>query len=124
MRTSFERTIGIGCDLVEVERIRKAVTRFGDRFLKRIFTEEELSYSLSKVNSFEHLAARFAAKEAVYKAVSSYTEEKVSWLDISVKNDQKGRPSVKLEFHPDIRVELSLSHTKSLAQAVAVAYLC
>jgi len=62
---------GIGTDIVDVGRIRKAVERWGDRFLKRVFTEAEVVYCLAKANPYPHLAARFAAKEAVMKALSS-----------------------------------------------------
>ena len=74
--------LGVGIDIIEIQRIIKSVERYGDRFLDKVYTTIELEYCLSKFNKFQHLAARFAAKEAVYKAVTSGWEQGISWQDI------------------------------------------
>jgi holo-[acyl-carrier protein] synthase len=107
--------IGIGIDLVENSRIEKLFKRFGKRFLNRIFSEEEISYSLSKRRAFEHLAARFAAKEAFFKA----SGRRYSFKEIVVGTDPLGKPFFsKLPF--SIKAHLSLSHTENLSIAVVV----
>ncbi|HKB89008.1 MAG TPA: holo-ACP synthase, partial [Opitutaceae bacterium] len=76
--------IGLGCDIIEVERIRGVLERQGERFLKRVFTDEEKAYCLSLKHPHKHLAARFAAKEAVSKAFSTGIGAELSWTSVSV----------------------------------------
>ncbi len=83
---------GIGIDIIEIDRIRKSIDRFGNRFLSKVFTEKELEYSLSKANKYQHLAARFAAKEAIAKALSFNGDRGFSWQDIEIVNRPNGRP--------------------------------
>lgn len=120
--------IGIGIDLVEVARVAKACERFGDRFLKRLFLAEEIGYCYGFSDPQPHLAARFAAKEAVSKAFGTGIGTRLSWLDIEVRNHISGQPYVLL--HGKGRdllrergassVHLSLSHTDKHAVAVAL----
>ena len=120
--------LGSGVDLVEIERIRSAVERHGERFLKRIFTPDEIRYSRSNRDFYPHLAARFAAKEAVVKAMGNGFRAPVSWRDIEVSKDIYGRPGIILHNHardilnvrnePDILV--SISHTKNYAIASVI----
>ena len=82
--------IGIGTDIVEVNRIRKSVEQYDERFLNKIFTEVELKYSMKKKNKFQHLAGRFAAKEAVSKAFGTGLSQGLSLQHIEVTNDDLG----------------------------------
>lgn len=115
----------IGVDIVEVERIEKSVARFGEHFLRRIYTDQELAYCQGRANS---LAARWAAKEAVAKALGTGIGN-VTWLDIEVVCDVSGRPSLQLhrtaaQKAAELGLEtwlLSLSHTESTAIAFVVA---
>lgn len=88
--------LGIGIDIIEIERIKESVDRFGDAFLNKIFTQTELDYSLSKKNKYQHLAARFAAKEAIAKALHSLGDEGFEWKNAEVYNEANGLPKVKL----------------------------
>ena len=118
--------IGIGTDIVEVERIKNSVEKFGEKFLNKIFTEVELQYSMKKKNKFQHLAGRFAAKEAIVKALSSCCDKGFNWKDMEIYNDTAGRPNVRLfgkfkEFaSSDKEVTISISHTENYATAVAL----
>lgn len=120
--------VGTGVDVVEVARIRAAIERFGDRFLARVFTPEEVRYCASKANSAERLAARFAAKEAGMKAVGTGLRHGVTWHDLEVVRQPGGRPELRLtgktaEFAARLgstRVHLSLSHTAEQAIAFVI----
>jgi holo-[acyl-carrier protein] synthase len=117
--------VGTGVDITEVARIKAAVERFGERFLRRVFTPEEVRYALSKANTAERLAARFAAKEAAMKAIGTGLRHGVTWHDVEVVRLPGGRPTLKLtgkaaEFAERLgckRIHLSLSHTQE--QAIA-----
>ena len=88
--------LGIGIDIIEIDRIKRSVENYGDNFLKKIYTQTELDYSLPRKNKYQHLAARFAAKEAIYKALSSDTDIIYSWHDVEIYNEINGLPKVKL----------------------------
>ncbi len=110
--------IGIGIDLIEVERVRKALDEH-PRFAERIFTAEEIRYSSGKKNAAQHLAARFAAKEAFFKALG----RRISWTDVGVVNLDSGRPVLEVNHAEALgfsRAHVSLSHLKTYAQAVVV----
>lgn len=119
--------VGMGTDLVEVERIRRVCERQGDRFLKRVFTEEELEYCLGMKYPHKHLAARFAAKEAVSKAFTTGIGAQLGWKSISVYKGKRDEPLVRLDDQAAAllaevgatHVWVSLTHTEQLAQAVA-----
>lgn len=116
---------GIGIDVIEINRVRETITRWGDRFLQKIFTENELRYCLARKNPHQHLAARFAAKEAVSKALSTGWSGVFRWQDVEVINDVTGKPEVRFLGHlgedlHDRRVHLSLSHADTVVVAVAV----
>jgi holo-[acyl-carrier protein] synthase len=115
---------GIGIDLLEVARIKKALDRWGERFLHRVFTQQERDYCKRKAHPEQSLAARFAAKEAVLKAIGTGLSGGISWTDIEVVNDQSGKPGVNLgekivQKIGKRKVLLSISHTKELAIAQA-----
>jgi len=110
--------MNIGVDIVEIDRIAKSVGNV--RFLQRVFTPEEVRYCRSKKLSAQHFAVRFAAKEAVWKAVG---EEKLLHKDIQVRNDQKGKPFIVFPSRFQKlarRVSVSLSHGRDYAVAMAV----
>jgi holo-[acyl-carrier protein] synthase len=88
--------VGLGIDLAEVERIEGAIRRFGERFLRRIYTEAEISYCQSRGNSFERFAGRFAAKEAAMKAIGTGWRRGVTWRDFEVTREVSGRPVMRL----------------------------
>ena len=119
--------IGLGCDLIEVERIRGVLAKHGDRFLKRIFTEEEQAYCNSVKYSHKHYAARWAAKEAVSKCFTTGIGEHLDWTSISVYHGSRKEPLVRLDAKATAllaeigatHVWLTLSHTDTHAMAVA-----
>src|SRR6266705_2088312 len=86
--------VGTGIDIAEVPRIAAAIERFGERFLRRIFTPGEIRYCDSKKNRIERYAARFAAKEAAVKAIGTGLRRGVSWQDFEVGREPGGRPTI------------------------------
>jgi holo-[acyl-carrier protein] synthase len=112
--------LGIGIDLIEVDRIRAAHQRWGERFLRKVFTESEAAYCLRKKDPYPSLAARFAAKEAGYKAFSQAGIHVVLWRSLHVERDNFGRPTLHLNDHEEIRTHLALTHTRGMAMATVV----
>jgi holo-[acyl-carrier protein] synthase len=88
--------IGIGYDMVEVTRIESVLSRWGSRFEERVFTARELAYCRSKKDQTRRLACRFAAKEAVFKALGTGWQNGVGWTDIEITNDDLGKPCIAL----------------------------
>lgn len=121
--------LGHGVDLAEVARIRRSVDRYGDRFLERVFTEAEREYAGDGPRRFERLAARFAAKEAVFKALGTGWAEGAGWTDIEAIREPSGKPMLVLhgKAHDMARAmgvkwwHLSLTHTKTMAMASVIA---
>lgn len=114
----------IGTDIVEVERIKQNITKHENRFLDKIFTEGEKEYCENKnVQKFQSYAVRFAAKEAIYKALSSYIKDEYTWKDFEILNEENGRPKVKIHVKiEDLEdLDISLSHCKEYAVAYAMA---
>lgn len=119
--------IGLGCDLIEVERIQAILAKHGERFLKRIFTEEEQAYCNTLKYSHKHYAARWAAKEAVSKCFTTGIGEHLDWTSISVYHGRRKEPLVRLDAKAAALLQavgathvwLTLSHTESHAMAVA-----
>ena len=115
--------IKCGVDIIEVSRIQKAIENLGDKFLNKTYTKKEIEYCESKGNSkYEHYAARFAVKEAAFKALSEEVKDKysISWKDIETLNDKNGRPKGEILFLNDSKVEnvdVSISHCKDYAVA-------
>lgn len=119
--------LGLGCDLVDVARVLAVIERQGERFIERVFTPAEQAYCADKARPGPYWAARFAAKEAVSKCFGTGIGAELGWLSIEVVHGQNGEPLVRLDaqgqsllarFGAD-RVLLSLSHTDTLAMAVA-----
>jgi holo-[acyl-carrier protein] synthase len=116
---------GIGVDIIDIPRIRAVAERWGDRFLQRVFTGSELRHCFAKLDPHQHLAARFAAKEAVSKALAIGWRGDFRWKDIEVVNDSSGRPHVhlhgRLEHHLESTVvHISLSHSDLHVVAMAI----
>lgn len=116
---------GIGCDLIEIERIEQSLEKYGQSFKDKVFTPHEQSYCDSKKNSAQHYAVRFAAKEAVAKALGCGFGAHLSFLDLEITQDENGKPHVLLsdnakKAHNNPKLHISLSHSKGFAQAVAL----
>lgn len=111
--------LGIGVDITEVKRLRQAVEKWGEAFLGRVFTKEELENAKSRGSLYQHLAGRFAAKEAVFKALG---DPKLVWKDVQILNDPEGRPHCKISNPKSkkIDVHISISHVKNYAVANAI----
>lgn len=119
--------LGLGCDTIEVERVRGVFERQGERFLRRVFTEEERRYCLGMKFPAKHLAARFAAKEAVAKAFTTGIGAELSWTSVSVAHGERRQPLVRLDEKGaallravgGTHVQLSIAHSDTVAMAVA-----
>ncbi len=118
--------VGIGIDVASIERMRAAIGRYGDRFVRRILTDKELELLASRVDPSEGIAARFAVKEAVYKALGGPKD--VFWHQIEVGRESSGAPCVELhrqaKAHADrlgvSRIFISITHDAGVAAAMAV----
>jgi holo-[acyl-carrier protein] synthase len=106
----------LGADIVEIARIRSLAKR-NPRFLKRVFSDEEIAYCRGKKLQWQHFAVRFAAKEAVWKAFGD--AKGLSYRDITVSRDERGRPWVNVKGKKAKSIKLSLSHSERYALAVA-----
>jgi holo-[acyl-carrier protein] synthase len=119
--------LGLGCDVIEIERVRGVLERQGERFVQRVFTEEERAYCFSHKAPDLHLAARFAAKEAVSKAFTTGIGAELGWRSISIYHGSRNEPLVRLDEKGQAllaqvgatHVFVSLSHTALVAMAVA-----
>jgi holo-[acyl-carrier protein] synthase len=111
--------IGTGVDITEVKRLRVAVEKWGDSFLGRVFTKKELENAKTRGSFYQHLAGRFAAKEAVFKALG---DDKLQWQDVEILNDKQGKPFCSILNGRDkkLDVHISISHVKNYAVASAI----
>lgn len=118
--------ISCGIDIIEVNRVKECIESLGEKFLNKIFTPLEIEYCNSKGQmKYQHFAARFAAKEAIFKAMSDLLEDKyeITWTDVEILNDEKGKPYVHFlnKSYPTIeQIDISLSHLKEYAVANCV----
>ena len=115
----------IGVDIAEVKRIEMAIDRWGDRFLKKVYTPSEIAFCEGRPNKFQSYAARFASKEAVSKCLGTGFRRGVHPNLIEIMDNEKSRPTVKLhgaavEFGQGRIIHLSLSHDRSMVVAMAV----
>lgn len=119
MPAKNQTILGNGIDIIEIERVEKAIERWGDHFLNHLFCAEEIKYAQRHKNPMQHYAGRFAAKEAILKAIGDNAH--VRWKDMKILNDQHGRPfcvySDKKFKH---QILLSISHTENYAVASAI----
>ena len=124
--------LGIGNDIVSVERIENLLDKFGERFIKKVFTKEERTRSLKKLKPAASLAKRFAAKEAAWKALGDEKQIGINWKDMEVRNNKSGKPFLELTgkaaeqlktLTPEnmvARIDLSLSDELLYAQAFVI----
>ncbi|MBU1726352.1 MAG: holo-ACP synthase [Candidatus Omnitrophica bacterium] len=111
--------IGTGVDITEVRRLEKAVERWGDAFLNRVFTVQELENAKKRGSFYQHLAGRFAAKEAIFKAIG---DPELNWKEVQIVNDASGKPLCEIlkAKHKKICALISISHVKNYAVANAI----
>jgi holo-[acyl-carrier protein] synthase len=121
--------IGVGVDLVDLERVARLLAHKGEHAMQKFFTDDERAYLATRPDPTGHAAARIAAKEAVYKALQSLEGARgVGWREIEVTRDGDGRPAIRLHGlaarlaaeHGGVRVQVSLTHSATAAGAVAV----
>lgn len=123
------QVLGIGTDITEIERVDRMLERHGDYFLRRVYTEAELAYCQGRKQAGQHFAGRWAAKEAILKAIGTGWIRGISWRDVEVLNEPSGKPIVKLHggalkvaSERGIRsVLISISHCECHAIAYATA---
>ena len=121
--------IGIGTDIIECERIGHMVEKHGEHFMNRVFTEDEVRYCTGRRNNDQHFAGRWAAKEAVLKALGTGWIAGITWQDVEIANEPSGRPIIRLHGgaaeiakEREIReVQISITHCQAYAVAFAVA---
>ena len=117
---------GIGTDIIEVERIAKQID--SNAFMKRVFTDHEIEYSMPKATKAQNLAARFAVKEAFFKALGTGMRDGMAFCDIEVVNNELGKPSIKLYGKTEkylekcnvCNIHVSLSHIEKYACAYVI----
>lgn len=120
--------LGLGSDLIEIARIAASIDRFGERFLRRVFTPGEIAYCQRKKNAAESFAARFAAKEAGAKALGTGISHGIAWPEIEVKRQPGEKPTLHWSGRAAARAallgvrhtEISLTHSRDLAMAVVI----
>ena len=123
--------VSCGNDIVKISRVKNSIEKIGEAFIKRVYTEEEVSYCESRrMCKFQSYAVRFAAKEAVYKALSPVNDEKATWKDIEIIREKNGKPKVYLKGFlkeyaknqgiVDEKIDISLSHDDDFAIATVV----
>ncbi len=129
LTTSASAVVGIGTDIIECERITQMIHKHGETFLHRVYTPEEIDYCSGRKAADQHYAGRWAAKEAVLKALGTGWAHGIQWTDVQVVNQQGGKPTIRLEgkageISRDMGISvmmISISHCKSYATAYATA---
>jgi holo-[acyl-carrier protein] synthase len=120
--------VGIGVDIVEIPRLRRTLERYGNRFIRRIFTSAEQEYCLARADPAPHYAVRFAAKEALFKALGTGWAKGVTWLDVEVHREPHAAPQLGLKGEAEKlsktlgmkSIHISLSHSENTAIAFVV----
>ena len=120
--------VGVGIDSVSIDRIEGLIDKYGRRFLEKIFTEDEIAEGLGRRDSAQYFAARFAAREAFFKALGTGWGRGISLREVSVKREESGRPWLSLsnraleaaESRGTSTTHLSLSHEAGIAQAIVI----
>lgn len=125
------KPIAHGVDMVDCKRLKEAISKHGERFLNRVFTPVEQAYCVGKKREVEHLAGRFAAKEAVLKVLGTGWADGINWTDIEVRNEPSGQPRVHLTGRcsevaarlglGEILISISHIETHAIASAIGVA---
>ena len=116
---------GIGVDIIEIDRIRRSIDSIGDRFLEKVYTAREISYCDAKAHRYQHYAARFAAKEALAKALSTGWAGEFRWKDVEIMNEPSGQPKISLHGSLSQKlagadIMLSMSHSDSHVVAMVL----
>lgn len=114
---------GIGIDIIEIERIKRTIEKFGDKFFQRILTDKEIEYCKSFSKPDLHFAGRFCAKEAYSKAIGTGISKDFSWKDIEILNDKRGKPYIRHTKETEFsgyNFYVSISHTDKYACAIVV----
>ena len=109
---------GLGTDIIEIARIKDSLDSHGETFLEKLFTEKEREYFQKHKNPLPIISGRFAAKEAIAKALGSGFGKDLKWIDIEIINNEQGKPEASLKS--DENVLISISHCKTYATAVAI----
>lgn len=118
--------VSCGTDIIEIDRIKESLTNLGEAFKNRVYTKKEIDYCEGKKTAkYQHYAARFAAKEAVFKAVSDLLgcNQSLSWSDVEIFNDKNGRPKAQIlnvKIDKIQNIDISISHCKQFAVANVV----
>ena len=120
--------LGTGVDIINIENFRRIINKSGERFINRVFTPTEINYCAKKVNRIQHLAARFACKEAISKALKMGWGNGLNWKEIEIMNNHNGDPKIQLTGQAKRRagclkvadIQISLSHCSEYAVAMAV----
>jgi holo-[acyl-carrier protein] synthase len=121
--------VGLGMDLVEIDRVEHMIESLGDRMYKRLFSDGEAQYIRSKPNPAQHAAVRLAAKEAAFKALAgNELARRITWRDVEVVSDSHGIPSIRMHGTAHrrarelgvVRIFVSLTHSRDTAAAVVV----
>tara|TARA_Y100001970_G_scaffold290684_1_gene425304 strand:- start:972 stop:1331 length:360 start_codon:yes stop_codon:yes gene_type:complete len=111
----------VGTDIVEVDRIRNLIDKYQSKFIDRIFSKNEIAYCNNKKDPSIHFAGKFSAKEAVKKALSNkYKDTFFSFKEISINNNDKGRPFISIDNFNSKFIDISISHTNSYAISFAI----
>ena len=116
--------ITCGTDIIEIERIKQAIENIGDKFLNTVFTEKEIEYCEARKNQkYQHYAARFAAKEAAFKAISGDSNCRCDWQSFEIEKQENGRPKLNIltEIPHLSNIDISISHCKQYATANVIA---
>ncbi len=119
---------GIGIDIIEISRIKRSIEKFDKFFLNKIYTQTELDYCFSKKNKYQHFAARFAAKEAIAKALATGWSKGFRWKDIEIFNEKSGMPNVTLHGNlekflgNDKSLKITMSHSEHYVTCFAIIY--
>jgi len=120
--------VGIGIDIEEIDRIKESVEKYGDHFLTKIFTQNEIDYCMTKANKYQHLAARFAAKEAVSKALATGWDGDFNWKSVEIYNELSGEPYAKLTgklsgiLGDEKELKITMSHSNHYVSCFAIIY--
>lgn len=128
LQAGIRMIYGIGIDIIEIVRIKKSINKYGDAFINKIFTKNEIEYCINKPNIYQHFAARFAGKEAVAKALSTMAPNGFNWKDIEIYNLENGLPQVKLfgklaGFIDQTKsLMISMSHSDKYVTCFAIIY--
>ena len=128
MKNKPSKPCAIGIDIVEIKRLQKAGRRWGNAFLNKVYTKRELDYANQRRFPYQHLAARFAAKEAIFKALGEVETDFVGWKNVEILNDSNGKPVVYWHGRAELSRQkrkineavVSLSHTENYAVASAM----